>query len=114
MVGRSILRVVGKVLYRESGFRKAEDMEMYMTIAREKQVTTNAEAAYVAAQALATEYYGKTAKGDVTADLAKTYILGTDNGYSNIERLTDIQEDFTVDITMKDETNTSSKDIRLL
>ncbi len=32
MVGRSILRVVGKVLYRESGFRKAEDMEMQMTI----------------------------------------------------------------------------------
>ena len=82
----------------------------YIDKAREKQVTTNAEAAYVAAQALATEYYGKTPKASVTAANAKTYVLGTDNGETNIKTLTDIQEAFTVDITMKDETTLSSKD----
>ena len=82
----------------------------YIDKAREKQVTTNAEAAYVAAQALATEYYGKTAKADVTAAKAKNYVSGSDNGYTNIETLTDIQEPFTVEITMKEESSTSCKD----
>ena len=82
----------------------------YIDKAREKQVTTNAEAAYVAAQALATEYYGKTAKADVTSGDAKDYVLGSDKGYTRIDTLTDIQEKFEVDITMKDESNTASKE----
>ncbi|MBO4591305.1 MAG: type II secretion system protein [Eubacterium sp.] len=59
----------------------------YIDKAREKQVTTNAEAAYVAAQALATEYYGKNK--DVTFAKMKAYV--TD---AQIKKLTDIAEDF--------------------
>ena len=55
----------------------------YIDKAREKQVTTNAEAAYVAAQAIATEQYGKgAASPNVTADMVKA--------------LTDISEDFEI------------------
>ncbi|MBQ8951114.1 MAG: type II secretion system protein [Eubacterium sp.] len=55
----------------------------YIDKAREKQITTNAEAAYVAAQAIATEQYGKGAsKPSVTVDMVKN--------------LTDISEDFTI------------------
>ncbi len=55
----------------------------YIDKAREKQITTNAEAAYVAAQAIATEQYGKGAKTPkVTADMVKG--------------LTDISEEFTI------------------
>ena len=68
--------------------------------AREKQVTTNAEAAYVAAQALATEAYGK---GDSTAPTAATLTPG-------IKNLTDITESFTISVTYNGSTgNTTSK-----
>ncbi len=60
----------------------------YIDKAREKQVTTNAEAAYVAAQALATEAYGK----GVTDP--STYVNA-----DKIKTLTDIGEDFSVTIT---------------
>ena len=61
----------------------------YIDKAREKQVTTNAEAAYVAAQATATEYYGK----NITT-------LPTD--YKDaITKLTDIQENFSVQVGYK-------------
>ena len=56
----------------------------YIDKAREKQITTNAEAAYVAAQALATEAYGKGA--------GKSQINTT--GYvtkAKVKTLTDIQ-----------------------
>ncbi len=65
----------------------------YIDKAREKQITTNAEAAYVAAQALATEYYGKTAKSAVTNTNAISYITS-----SKIQKLTDIEESFTITI----------------
>ncbi|MBR0146017.1 MAG: type II secretion system protein [Eubacterium sp.] len=65
----------------------------YIDKAREKQVTTNAEAAYVAAQATATEYYGK----DITT-------LPTDDQYKDkISKLTDITEDFSVQVAYKGE-----------
>ena len=57
----------------------------YIDKAREKQVTTDAEAAYVAAQALATEYYGKNT----------TIVITDRNKYVNqadILKLTDIQK----------------------
>ena len=64
----------------------------YIDKAREKQLTTNAEAAYVAAQAIMTEQYGlntsaTTAQGKVTV--------------SAIKQLTDIQETFTVKPTFE-------------
>lgn len=62
----------------------------YIDKAREKQITTNAEAAYVAAQALATEAYGK----NVTASKVSTYV--TDQ---KIKDLTDITEGFSTTIT---------------
>ncbi len=78
----------------------------YIDKAREKQVTTNAESAYVAAQARATEYYGKNSKANVTAENCRKYILGDDDGYTNIQTLTDIGEQFTiVDLKMVDETS---------
>ena len=67
----------------------------YIDKEREKQVTTNAEAAYVAAQALATEYYGKTATG-VNAKDAKAYITP-----AKITGLTDISEAFAFDVVME-------------
>ena len=63
----------------------------YIDKAREKQVTTNAEAAYVAAQALATEYYGKTATP--TSDGRNAAVTAT-----TIQGITDIQESFTVKV----------------
>ena len=69
--------------------------------AREKQITTNAEAAYVAAQALATEAYGKGVKSDGVYK----YVLGVESGDSanptKIVTLTDIQASFTASMTMK-------------
>ena len=62
----------------------------YIDKAREKQVTTNAEAAYVAAQALATECYGKT-NGDTTK-------LGDYVTPAKIAELTDIQETFNISV----------------
>lgn len=59
----------------------------YIDKAREKQVTTNAEAAYVAAQALATEYYGKNTTVNATG--CKNYASD-----ARIKKLTDIQEAF--------------------
>ena len=75
----------------------------YIDKAREKQVTTNANAAYVAAQALATEYYGKTAAGSTTGSGCKAYV--TD---AKIKTLTDIGEDFdcTVDAVKGGDTAT--------
>ena len=69
----------------------------YIDKAREKQVTTNAEAAYVAAQALATEAYGKNmskASGYVTE--------------SKIKNLTDIDEAFTVSIAYSGDTGATT------
>ena len=51
----------------------------YIDKAREKQITTNAEAAYVAAQALATEAYGKNTDGTkklASTDITKSKIAG--------------------------------------
>ena len=59
----------------------------YIDKAREKQLTTNAEAAYVAAQAIMTEQYGLNAK----AASAKAKVTP-----SAIKGLTDITESFTV------------------
>ena len=66
----------------------------YIDKAREKQITTNAEAAYVAAQAKATEFYGK----NLTADKAKRDAAVTAAG---IQTLTDIQVGFKVSIGFK-------------
>ena len=77
----------------------------YIDKAREKQVTTNAEAAYVAAQALATEYYGKTNKANVTAANAKNYVTA-----SKIKSLTDIQETFSIkSVKMVSDSGSKSK-----
>ena len=69
----------------------------YIDKAREKQVTTNAEAAYVAAQALATEAYGKGLAS------ASAYITP-----QKIKNLTDISEDFDVSITFGGKGGTST------
>ena len=66
----------------------------YIDKAREKQITTNAEAAYVAAQALATEAYGK--RIDSVSVASNSISLGTGKGYvskAKIQNLTDIQGD---------------------
>ena len=66
----------------------------YIDKARQKQTTTNAEAAYVAAQALATEYYGKdTTPTKSERDAAVTA--------AEIQELTDITENFSVKIGYK-------------
>ena len=62
----------------------------YIDKAREKQVITNAEAAYVAAQAIMTEQYGLN-KSAATAQAQVTP--------ANIKALTDITESFTVSPT---------------
>lgn len=62
----------------------------YIDKAREKQITTNAEAAYVAAQAIATECYGK-----------KVNLPDNDGYKTQIKTLTDIEEDFTVAVYYK-------------
>ena len=59
----------------------------YIDKARQKQLTTNAEAAYVAAQALATEYYGKHV--NVVIDDRNDAVSAT-----KIQDLTDIQEKY--------------------
>ena len=64
----------------------------YIDKAREKQVTTNAEAAYVAAQALATEAYGKR---EAAPDFTKAATV------QKIWDLTDIDEKNTVTITVQ-------------
>ena len=57
----------------------------YIDKARQKQLTTNAEAAYVAAQALATEYYGKHTT--IVIDDRNAAVAA-----DKIQDLTDIQE----------------------
>ena len=69
----------------------------YIDKAREKQVTTNAEAAYVAAQALYTEAYGKSQDVPSDADIVQ-----------KIKDLTDINEDFSVTITANGTTGSNS------
>ncbi len=68
----------------------------YIDKAREKQITTNAEAAYVAAQAKATEFYGK----NLTATKTKRDGAVTAGG---IQTLTDIQVAFEVSIGYQQE-----------
>ena len=63
--------------------------------AREKSVTTNAEAAYVAAQGIVTEKYGSYA--DPTA--ANITTLNGEQG--DIDKLADIDESFSVDYKLK-------------
>ncbi|MBR6172665.1 MAG: type II secretion system protein [Eubacterium sp.] len=70
----------------------------YIDKAREKQVTTNAEAAYVAAQALATEAYGKGVATDKLEDYCND---------QKIKNLTDIGEDFEVSIEFGGSTGSS-------
>ncbi len=65
----------------------------------------NAEAAYVATQALATEYYGKIALADVNAADAITYIT-----VDIIKTLTSIKEAFTATVTMKEPIATREKE----
>ena len=67
----------------------------YIDKAREKQVTTNAEAAYVAAQALATEAYGKNSPKLSDSDYA-----------TKIKTLTDIEENFSVNVCYKNASDT--------
>ena len=75
----------------------------YIDKAREKQITTNAEAAYVAAQALATEYYGKNL--NMTTDGREAAVKATE-----IQTLTDIQETvFDVYVGFKSDSPTSGK-----
>ncbi len=65
--------------------------------AREKQATTNAEAAYVAAQGLATEYYGVVSSkkpSEIAPSDVQTYASA-----GKIRFLTDIDEAFSVTIT---------------
>ena len=57
--------------------------------AREKSTMSNAEAAYVAAQGLATEYYGSTKSPNAAS--CKNYITG-----SKIQWLTDIAESYEI------------------
>lgn len=72
----------------------------YIDKAREKQITTNAEAAYVAAQALATEAYGKNTDGTKT-------LAATDITSAKITALTDIASGtFTISYTLVDSTST--------
>ena len=73
----------------------------YIDKAREKQLTTNAEAAYVAAQALATEAYGKGIKG---TDSIHDYVVGSDEKAVKIKNLTDITEEFTVSVSFGGDT----------
>ncbi len=69
----------------------------YIDKAREKQVTTNAEAAYVAAQATWTEAYGKNAsKAPTKSETIKA-----------IKNLTDITESFDISIASGGSTKTS-------
>ena len=65
----------------------------YIDKAREKQITTNAEAAYVAAQALATEAYGKGAAASTITNTG--YVTKT-----KIDTLTDIQADYSFNFTV--------------
>ena len=66
----------------------------YIDKARQKQVTTNAEAAYVASQAILSEQYGLNKTAAVgQAECVKT---------AEIKKLTDIQEGFTVSATYND------------
>ena len=69
----------------------------YIDKAREKQVTTNAEAAYVAAQALATEAYGKN------MSKASAYVTS-----QKVKNLTDIDESFTIKAVFNGDTGTST------
>ena len=62
--------------------------------AREKSVTTNAEAAYVAAQGLVTEQYGTYANPSSTSIATKA---GKTTFSSAIDELADIEESFEVD-----------------
>ncbi|MCR5099981.1 MAG: type II secretion system GspH family protein [Butyrivibrio sp.] len=61
--------------------------------ARNSQVTTNANAALVAAQGLADEYYGTTTSS-ITAAKAKSYVKA-----SKIDELADITESFSISAT---------------
>ena len=61
----------------------------YIDKAREKQLTTNAEAAYVAAQAIMTEQYGLNKTSAQAQTAAKDV--------NEIKKLTDISENFEVD-----------------
>ncbi len=63
--------------------------------AREKSVTTNAEAAYVAAQGLATEFYGTHTGSTLKKSACENYITE-----GKIKYLTDIEEDFDVTVTV--------------
>ncbi|MCR4902796.1 MAG: prepilin-type N-terminal cleavage/methylation domain-containing protein [Butyrivibrio sp.] len=61
--------------------------------ARNSQITTNANAALVAAQGLADEYYGTATTP--TADGCEAYIT-----VDKIKALTDIEETFTINLTL--------------
>ena len=75
----------------------------YIDKAREKQITTNAEAAYVAAQAKATEFYGKNLTSDKNGRNGAVTAAG-------IQTLTDISVTFEVSVGFKDaDVNTWSK-----
>ena len=74
----------------------------YIDKAREKQVTTNAEAAYVAAQARATEYYGKH----------PTIVIDDRNAFVSaigVQTLTDIQEGFSIKVWFASDTVADGK-----
>ena len=73
----------------------------YIDKAREKQVTTNAEAAYVAAQALATEAYGKNNKAPTNSNTYKSGSTADVSTVAAIKKLTDIDESFSVVISYK-------------
>ena len=63
----------------------------YIDKAREKSVTTNAEAAFVASQAILNEGYGKSDSAAAAQSKAKSV--------AEIKKLTDIEQSFSVDLS---------------
>ena len=73
----------------------------YIDKAREKSVTTNAEAAFVASQAILNEAYGKSESPSDAQSAAKAV--------AKIKALTDIEQNFSVDLSCGSTTNSKHK-----
>lgn len=78
----------------------------YIDKAREKQITTNAEAAYVAAQATMTERYGKNNTTQLTG--------GSNAATDPVQILTDIQASYTYTATYKSGATNSQHDYYII
>ena len=81
----------------------------YIDKAKEKQITTNAEAAYVAAQAIMTERYGKNNANQLAATSAnKKTVKSTDTTVDAVQKLAGIgAKEYTYYATYADTTNAS-------